>query len=1025
MIASISPNSIQAQLESLSSLDKLRDFFVTLNYPCADETLLSASVAGALDQPRIIAKSGDFKIIYTRLERLSRTLERDIISKLLPDHPYALFVFSDPTYTAWHLVNVKLSYREQDAHLRRIFRRITVSPEERLRTASERLAMIDLSRLPSSEQDSALAIQDLHDKAFDVEAVTQEFFRAYRRHFEGAEQQICGLNGDQRRTFTQRLFNRLMFILFLERKGFLKLPDQQGRDYLRALWDRHKAEDRDDFYTARLKPLFAAGLNTPNEVNIVGINSKGAVQLLIGNVPYLNGGLFEEHADEQSQALRVPDSAFVGSNGNVFQDLFYRYNFTVDESTPFDVEVAVDPEMLGKIFEELVTGRHESGSYYTPKTVSSFMCRAALRSYLQRACQESDAALDAFIHEGDTSMLRTPESVLDALRSVRICDPACGSGAYLLGMMQELLRLRRILFDKHQIDSISVYNRKLQIIQSNLYGVDSDEFAVNIARLRLWLSLAVEYTGDAPPPLPNLDYKIEIGDSLTAPAPILPPNGNLHFRERLIEDFNAAKAAFLVAHGNEKIAAREKTDRARQDIRDWLRTNVEIPEDAFDWAVEFAEVFKEEGFDIVIANPPYIRHELIATKGALRSTFGVRFTGSADLYVYFYFRALELLKPNGTLCFISSNKWLRAAYGEKLRAELAQNVQIQHLIDFGDLPVFGATAYPMIFTARKAPPAPAHAFRALPVRDLEVLDRLPAALRAQGFDQPQASLSKEGWTLAEPGILALLEKLRQGGTPLGDYVKGAIYRGVVTGYNEAFVIDRATRDRLIAEDPKSEEVIKPLLRGRDIKRWQINFAEKYLIFTRRGIKIDEYPAIERHLLQYKARLVPDGKGGRKVGSYMWYEIQNTIAYYAEFEKPKIVWGNLATKPQFALDTQRFYVNSPAKILVAHPDDLPYLVGILNSNVSHCLIAHMAAERQDGFVEYMSIYVAQVPIPNAPQALRALIGAVARRLTELGGRGSEVTDLEAQLNDLVYQAYGLSASESGLIEAYVNGKAAEA
>ena len=181
------------------------------------------------------------------------------------------------------------------------------------------------------------------------------------------------------------------------------------------------------------------------------------------------------------------------------------------ESTPLDIEVAVDPEMLGKVFEELVTGRHGTGSYYTPRPVVSFMCRESLKICLQNKTDETPETLQAFVDDDKATEIRDPEKVLKVLQTLRICDPACGSGAYLLGMMSELLRLREALFRSQNVDPRTTYQRKLDIIQQNLYGVDKDEFAVNIAMLRLWLSLAVDYEDNTPEPLPNLDYKVATG----------------------------------------------------------------------------------------------------------------------------------------------------------------------------------------------------------------------------------------------------------------------------------------------------------------------------------------------------------------------------------------------------------------------------------------------------------------------------------------------------------------------------------
>ncbi|MEZ0396166.1 MAG: DNA methyltransferase, partial [Anaerolineales bacterium] len=362
------------------------------------------------------------------------------------------------------------------------------------------------------------AVTDKLNAAFDVEAVTKKFFRDYRALFEQAEASIdLPWSAEQKRLYTQRFFNRLLFLAFLERKGWLTF---QGRkDYLRALFEDYYRNDPEkrrqaNFHRKRLDALFFMGLNNPYGRGLVQSDPQFQfVRDLIGEVPYLNGGLFERERDEEEGAERFffPDDLLA----RILSDLLYRYNFTVTESTPLDVEVAVDPEMLGKIFEELVTGRHESGSYYTPKPVVQFMCREALKGYLETALPgEAPASLARFVDENDSPALRDPEAALAVLRRVKVCDPACGSGAYLLGMLHELLEKREALFAARHLDAQTVYARKLEIIQNNLYGVDLDPFAVNIARLRLWLSLIVEYEGYPPPPLPNLDFKIETGDSL-------------------------------------------------------------------------------------------------------------------------------------------------------------------------------------------------------------------------------------------------------------------------------------------------------------------------------------------------------------------------------------------------------------------------------------------------------------------------------------------------------------------------------
>jgi hypothetical protein len=282
-----------------------------------------------------------------------------------------LFVFSNEARSQWHFLNVKYDDSPQK---RKLFRRIKVEAgDNQLRTATEQLSLLDLE---SFNSDSPLEIQKHHDEAFDVEVVTQKFFSEYRQVFEGVEKLIQGINlSEKKRLYTQKLFNRLMFIAFIQKKGWLKYNEQT--DYLSALWNAYQNEcsEKSNFYRDRLSHLFFSGLNNSSGINIIDINNGGFLKDLIGTVPFLNGGLFEQDEIDKDSKIIIPDECI----NSILHDLFQRFAFTVTESTPLDVEVAVDPEMLGKVFEELVTGRHESGSYYTPKPIVSFMCRESLK----------------------------------------------------------------------------------------------------------------------------------------------------------------------------------------------------------------------------------------------------------------------------------------------------------------------------------------------------------------------------------------------------------------------------------------------------------------------------------------------------------------------------------------------------------------------------------------------------------------------------------------------------------------------
>ncbi len=1008
--------------------------------------------------PLLLAQHGDFHVIHTPLAAgLTVTAERQVVTHLLPNHPYALFLFSDPGEQQWHIVNVKLGRTEESAGApavaQRILRRIAVGPGEQLRTAAERLALLDIAAIVEAVGQplplSPLVIQEQHDRAFDVEAVTKGFFADYERIFRQTEARIAGLSADDedvRRMFTQQFFNRLLFIMFVERKGWLSFSQpetgQKRADYLRALWEAHTADVASagsqsggaNFYRDRLKVLFFAGLNNPGSVDYLTPFPKGFVQQYIGDVPYLNGGLFEKDALDEREDVLAPDAVFP----TILNDLLYHYNFTVTESTPLDVEVAVDPEMLGKIFEKLVTGRHESGSYYTPKPEVAFMCREALKGYLRDTCpREIPEAIAAFVDGRDPSGFRAPERALEALKRVRVCDLACGSGAYLLGMLHELLELRQALFAAHRLDPRSTYDRKLEIIQHNLYGVDIDPFAVNIARLRLWLSLIVDFAGEKPLPLPNLDFKIEVGDSLTAPAP-----GELQpdlFRYRQVEDYFRCKAQYMTAHGWEKRDLKARIAGLQTEIAQWAS---ERGQEGFDWAVQFAEVFTPQqdadtvtgqmshlvnatpgqmqlttsaapGFDIIVANPPYVRQELLgsAYKATLKKRYPEVYTGTADLYVYFYARALHLLRQGGVASFITSNKWLRAGYGEGLRKHLNATATVHAIIDFGDLPLFEAIAYPQIIVFQKSAPPEGHTLRALTVGDLSAVERLSEVVQAEAWEQPRSSLRADGWALVRPVVLELMRKLRKSGHSLGEYVGGRFYRGIVTGLNEAFVVDAMIAEKLSLLNPKYSQVLRPWLRGRDLGRWRTSKCQVYLLYIPWDFNIKDYPEVEEYLLRYYDKLSqrPEVREGR----YPWFALSRYASQYVDdFSKPKIIYPHFNTSPNFALEDQGAFSNDKTYII---PDGSLYLLGILNSTVVDFFLHQVCPSVQKGYMEFRTIYIEQIPIADPPPDQRAAIEGLVRHLLDARGQGPQVAAWEAELNALVYQVYGLTAEEIRVVE----------
>jgi adenine-specific DNA-methyltransferase len=433
-------------------------------------------------------------------------------------------------------------------------------------------------------------------------------------------------------------------------------------------------------------------------------------------------------------------------------------------------------------------------------------------------------------------------------------------------------------------------------------------------------------------------------------------------------------------------------------------------DETFDFEIYFGDVFQQQnGFDIVVGNPPYVRQEKLKDiKDRLKKEFDC-FVGTADLYVFFYERGLKLLKPHGVLAYITSNKFYRAAYGKKLRFYLISCAKIHQIIDFGDEKVFEAIAYPTVVILEKEQ-FQKGAFQALVWNKEKPIEQFVEVVETESFSMPQSSLNPNGWQFLDEASLQLLEKLRQSGTPLGEYVGGRFYYGIKTGLNEAFVVDRETRDRLIAEHQSSEKVLKPFIRGREVKRWNVKAKDQWLIFTRRGINIEDFPAIHKYLLQFKDRLKPGVKGGRKAGSYEWFEIQDNIAYWEEFENSKILIPAITDRTEYTADTNGYFGNDKTSICVS--PNMYFLLGILNSSLMWWFIKQTAASKQGGFYEFKPMYVKQIPIPDAKRQEKQAISSLVQNCLE--AHGTNVSKLEAEIDQLVGRLFNLTSDDWAII-----------
>ena len=449
-----------------------------------------------------------------------------------------------------------------------------------------------------------------------------------------------------------------------------------------------------------------------------------------------------------------------------------------------------------------------------------------------------------------------------------------------------------------------------------------------------------------------------------------------------------------------------------------------IYENAFEWRFEFPEVLNNDGdfvgFDVVIGNPPYIRQEELSTIKFYLQTNYQTFAGTADLYVYFVERGMNIVRNNGAFIYILPNKWMRAGYGSKLRSWVKQ-FSIDSIIDFGDLPVFDeATTYPCLWAIKKTPPTSTK-FNASIIDSLSFPNGLTNYVEEKKFSMNQQQLEENGWMLVNDNIQHLLKKIKSSGKPLDEYVDGKIFRGILTGYNEAFVIDDVIKNHLIGEDPRSSEIIKPFLAGRDIKRYQQPKSDKWLIFTRRGIDIERYPSILKHLEKHKDRLTPkplDYKGnnwqGRKEGNYKWYEIQDASDYYEEFDKAKIIYPNICKQPEFVFDKSGVYTNQKCFIIIS--SDL-YLMGLLNSRLIFFLFKMILPKLRGDFYEPSYIYLKDFPIIDAGINEKSSISSLVRQILTIKNQNgnTNTTSLESEIDRIVYELYGLTDEEIRIVE----------
>lgn len=767
----------------------------------------------------------------------------------------------------------------------------------------------------------------------------------------------------------QKLLDRFLFICFCEDKNLLP------RNSFQKVIDRG-TENRD------------LGVFEYFKILCNWINTGNAKQ----EIPHFNGGLFK--ADEDLDTLIIDDVVFE----------------KMQAISEYDFDSELNENILGHIFEQSISDieefksqineqdfdvkkgkRKKDGIFYTPKYITKYIVENTINYWLEDKRKElGEDKLPILTDEDYNHKYKNKASSVklfsenykkhidfwkkykEAIKNIKVLDPACGSGAFLITAFEFLLKQTNMIDEKlldltGEQDLFSDTTR--YILENNIFGVDLNRESVEITKLSLWLKSANKNKT-----LTTLENNIKCGNSL-------------------IKD--------------------------KEFVKDL----------AFDWEKEFPEIFKNGGFDIIIGNPPYVRQESIKEiKPYLEQNYRV-YTGISDLYCYFYELGYNLLKDNGYLGFITSNKWFRAKYGEKLREFLINNTEFYNIVDYNGTKVFdGATVDSniLIFKKNKVKNS---------IFSLQIADTIP-------IEYEQEKLSKESFIFINQNEDSIKEKIERIGKPLKEWDIN-INRGITTGLNDAFIIDKETRDKLLEEDYKNSEIIKPLLRGKDIEKYNINYADFYLINSHNGkagkgaIDIENYPQIKKWLERFEPKLSKRADKGKTP-----FNLRN-CAYLKEFEKEKIVWQRVTKENTFALAEKDTFILDSMAFLSNIEKEKKYLLGILNSKLIYFYLNQYTHKYGNNGFLLSNQYVEKLPIKPYNNEIELenkvdLILENNKKLSsykELLGRAKknkkydEIIDLEKlvektqdeikkldyEINQMVYKIYELTVNEIKIIE----------
>jgi hypothetical protein len=791
-------------------------------------------------------------------------------------------------------------------------------------------------------------------------------------------------------------------------------------------------EDRGIEPYGRLQEAASIGLDTPSATRPAGNVYSELTRIFQQADDRYNSGLF--HFKEEKNAGSAADSLTLGLNvddkvlRDILGSLYYPESPYVFSEIPSDILGQVYERFLGKVIrltaghqakvEEKPEVRKAGGVYYTPTYIVEYIVRNTVGRLSDPRFDFAGAPLSA---TGKERM--TPKDVA----RLKILDPACGSGTFPLGAYQYLLDWHLKWYTEHEPEkwlkgrNPAIYegrdgyrlttSRKKEILLNNIYGVDIDPQAVEVTKLSLLLKVlegeSEESIGSQlglfqERALPDLGNNIKCGNSLIGPD---------YYEVPLRGEGQQLTMGFA-------------------DEEERHRVN------AFDWKAEFPDIFVQGGFDVVIGNPPYIRMEEFKNlKDYLKKNY-VSHDERSDMYAYFIEKEHKLLNNRGRFGMIVSNKFLRANYGKPLRNFINQTASIERIVDFAGLPVFkGATVRTIVIISSLkskdekpilyTPPLKLDEFKLLQTQTVTVEN----AIKETTITVHPSTLSHDIWSFTSQENENLIEKIKENTKPLLEYSDILICRGVVSGLTEAFIIDSQTRNQIVTANPKSHEIIKPFLNGRDVRRYSLEPKNNFLIYTYKGVTISEYPEIEDYLRPFKDRLK------KRATRQEWYELQQPqYAYKQFFESPKIVFPDIATAPRFVLDENGFYGSNTIYFI---PKRDLYLLGLLNSKLGYFYFKTVCAGLEgtgDTYLRFFGQYLEGFPVriinfsdledkarhdrmvslvEGMLELHKKLAQAKSPRDKEFLER--EIRSRDGEIDRLVYELYGLSPEEIAIVE----------